>query len=407
MARPEEQRPRWTEEEDRMLFECKSRNLDLPWPNIAELAGLSRSGKSCRERWKNHLDPNVKRGNFSQEEDETIIRLHSSHENRGTDNAVKNRWNNHLKNKLIGRSTDHQNIPDPQSSTEDQPHATQLFHLNHNINPHASSSSIPSPSDDETIHHAFGGDYFAFEPTQLFHLNYNIDPNPSSSSITTPVSASQEIANPWSSFEFAYPYLPIDRETIHHSLGGNYFEFEPTQLFHLNHNIDPNASSSLIPTPVSTSQDIASPWSSSELAYIEFSGGYLPSDDEKIHHSFRGDYSEFEPTQLFHLNHNIDPKACSSSIPTLVSVSQEIVNPWSTFELAYPEFPGGYLQSYDETICHSLEGDYFEFEPTQLFHLNHNIDPNASSRSIPTSVSASEEIASLGFSLTGERVHAN
>nr|CAN63939.1 hypothetical protein VITISV_040828 [Vitis vinifera] len=124
MARPEEQRLRWTEEEDRMLFECKSRNLDLPWPNIAELAGLSRSGKSCRERWKNHLDPNVKRGNFSQEEDETIIRLHSSHENSWafiathlpgrTDNAVKNRWTNHLKNKLIGRSTDHQNIPDPQ-----------------------------------------------------------------------------------------------------------------------------------------------------------------------------------------------------------------------------------------------------------------------------------------------------
>ena len=51
-------------------------------------------------------------------------------------------------------------------------------------------------------------------------------------------------------------------------------------------------------------------------------------------------------TQLFHLNHNIDPKASSSSIPTLVSVSQEVVNPWSTFELAYPEFP---------TIHHSLE----------------------------------------------------
>ena len=81
-----------------------------------------------------------------------------------TDNAVKNRWNNHLKNKLIGRSTDHQNIPDPQSSTGDQPHATQLFHLNHNINPHASSSSIPSP-----------------------------------------VSASQEIVNPWSTSELAYP----------------------------------------------------------------------------------------------------------------------------------------------------------------------------------------------------------
>ncbi|RVW79980.1 Transcription factor MYB3 [Vitis vinifera] len=312
MARPEQQKPRWTEEEDRVLFECKSRNDNLPWPVIAKLAGLSRSGKSCRERWKNHLHPNVKRGNFSQEEDETIIRLHSSHGNSWafiadrlpgrTDNAVKNRWNQHLKNKLIGRGIDHQNIPDPQSSTGDQPHATQLFDFNHNIDPNANSGSIPTPgylpSDDETIHHSFGGDYFGFEPTQLFDFNHNIDPYASSGSIPTPVSASQEIANPWSTSQLAYPEfqrgcLPSDDETIHHSFGGDYFGFEPTQLFDFNHNIDPNASSGSIPTPVSASQEIANPWSTSQLAYPEFQKGYLPSDDETIHHSFGGNSFEF------------------------------------------------------------------------------------------------------------------
>ena len=55
MARAEEQRPRWTEEEDHKLIECKSRNPHLSWPNIAMLAGLERSGKSCRERWNNSL----------------------------------------------------------------------------------------------------------------------------------------------------------------------------------------------------------------------------------------------------------------------------------------------------------------------------------------------------------------
>ena len=164
-----------------------------------------------------------------------------------TDNDVKNCWYNHLNEKKLGRSTG------------DQPHTTQLFHLNHNIDPNASSSS---------------------------------------SSIPILVSASQEIANPWSTSELVYPefprgYLPSDDETIHHSFGGDYFGFEPTQLFDFNHNIDPNASSGSIPPPVSTSQEIANPWSTSELANPEFPRGYLPSDDENIHHSFGGDY--FEP----------------------------------------------------------------------------------------------------------------
>ena len=84
-----------------------------------------------------------------------------------TDNDVKNRWYSHL-NKQPWRSTD-ENILDPQSSTRDRPHATQLFHLNHNIDPNTSLSSIP-----------------------------------------TPVSASQEIVNPWSTSELAYPEFPGD-----------------------------------------------------------------------------------------------------------------------------------------------------------------------------------------------------
>ena len=40
-------------------------------------AGLLRCGKSCRLRWINYLRPDLKRGNFTDDEDELIIRLHS------------------------------------------------------------------------------------------------------------------------------------------------------------------------------------------------------------------------------------------------------------------------------------------------------------------------------------------
>ena len=36
--------------------------------------GLSRCGKSCRLRWVNHLQPGVKRGNFTKEEEDLIIK---------------------------------------------------------------------------------------------------------------------------------------------------------------------------------------------------------------------------------------------------------------------------------------------------------------------------------------------
>jgi transcription factor MYB, plant len=38
---------------------------------------LLRCGKSCRLRWINYLRPDLKRGNFTAEEEETIIKLHA------------------------------------------------------------------------------------------------------------------------------------------------------------------------------------------------------------------------------------------------------------------------------------------------------------------------------------------
>ena len=44
--------------------------------------GLSRCGKSCRLRWVNHLQPGVKRGNFTKEEEDLIIKFHEEAGNK-------------------------------------------------------------------------------------------------------------------------------------------------------------------------------------------------------------------------------------------------------------------------------------------------------------------------------------
>lgn len=46
------------------------------------IEGLLRCGKSCRLRWINYLRADIKRGNFSSEEEDTIVKMHSSYGNR-------------------------------------------------------------------------------------------------------------------------------------------------------------------------------------------------------------------------------------------------------------------------------------------------------------------------------------
>jgi hypothetical protein len=57
---------------------------ELDWANFGFLgrAGLQRCGKSCRLRWINYLRPDLKRGSFSQQEEDLIVALHEILGNR-------------------------------------------------------------------------------------------------------------------------------------------------------------------------------------------------------------------------------------------------------------------------------------------------------------------------------------
>ncbi|MCL7042548.1 hypothetical protein MKW94_014555 [Papaver nudicaule] len=101
----------WTVEEDQILITYISHHGHGNWRALPKQAGLLRCGKSCRLRWTNYLRPDIKRGNFSSQEEETIIMLHEMLGNRWsaiaarlpgrTDNEIKNVWHTHLKKRLL------------------------------------------------------------------------------------------------------------------------------------------------------------------------------------------------------------------------------------------------------------------------------------------------------------------
>ncbi|KAJ9176437.1 hypothetical protein P3X46_011747 [Hevea brasiliensis] len=128
----------WTPEEDQILINYIQQYGHGNWRALPKHAGLLRCGKSCRLRWTNYLRPDIKRGNFTREEEDTIIKLHEMLGNRWsaiaarlpgrTDNEIKNVWHTHLKKRLkqnpVGipeikrRSIDMISRVDPESKTE-------------------------------------------------------------------------------------------------------------------------------------------------------------------------------------------------------------------------------------------------------------------------------------------------
>ncbi|KAK6947400.1 SANT/Myb domain, partial [Dillenia turbinata] len=101
----------WTAEEDQKLKDYVSKNGHENWITLPKRAGLNRCGKSCRLRWINYLRPDIKRGKFTEDEERTIINLHSVLGNKWsriatylpgrTDNEIKNFYNTQIRKKLL------------------------------------------------------------------------------------------------------------------------------------------------------------------------------------------------------------------------------------------------------------------------------------------------------------------
>ena len=101
----------WTPEEDETILKFVQTHSDKEWSKLA-LILTGRTGKQCRERFRNHLDPSINRDPWTPEEDQMLIDLHAKFGNAWTtisayikgrsDNCIKNRWNSKVRKRVEG-----------------------------------------------------------------------------------------------------------------------------------------------------------------------------------------------------------------------------------------------------------------------------------------------------------------